>query len=141
MAAGIPDHRRARLSLAAALPLVLLSARDAPAHLGGRTRLHPRRPGRRGDVASAAPPGYGTLLRLPQTWGIVIGKALTDPVWFFITDWFAIYLVSRGFSLEHGLLAFWVPFVAADAGNFLGGGVSSYLIRARLLGRRRRGRS
>ncbi len=55
-------------------------------------------------------------------------KALTDPVWFFITDWFAIYLVSRGFSLERGLLAFWVPFIAADAGNFLGGGLSSYLI-------------
>jgi len=75
-----------------------------------------------------AAPGYAALLRLPQTWGIVLGKALTDPVWFFITDWFAIYLVSRGFSLEHGLLAFWIPFVAADAGNFIGGGVSSYLI-------------
>jgi MFS transporter, ACS family, aldohexuronate transporter len=74
------------------------------------------------------PPGYGELLRVPQTWGILLGKMLTDPVWFFITDWFAIYLVSRGFSLERGLLAFWVPFVAADAGNFLGGGTSSYLI-------------
>ncbi len=74
------------------------------------------------------PPSYGELLKLPQTWGIVLGKMLTDPVWFFITDWFAIYLVSRGFSLERGLLAFWVPFVAADAGNFLGGGISSYLI-------------
>ena len=73
-------------------------------------------------------PGYRELLRLPQTWGIVLGKGLTDPVWFLITDWFAIYLVSRGFSLERGLLAFWVPFIAADAGNFLGGGLSSYLI-------------
>jgi ACS family hexuronate transporter-like MFS transporter len=83
-----------------------------------------------GEPAQARqePPGYGALLRLPQTWGIIISKALTDPVWFFITDWFAIYLVSRGFSLERGLLAFWVPFLAADAGNFLGGGVSSYLI-------------
>ncbi len=76
-----------------------------------------------------AAPGYGPLLRLPQTWGIVIGKALTDPIWFFIADWFPIYLASRGFSLENALLAFWVPFVAADAGNFIGGGVSSYLIR------------
>ena len=74
-------------------------------------------------------PGYGRLLQLPQTWGIVIGKALTDPIWFFIADWFPIYLASRGFSLENALLAFWVPFVAADAGNFIGGGVSSYLIR------------
>jgi sugar phosphate permease len=79
------------------------------------------------DASGRSSAGYGELLRLPQTWGIVLGKALTDPVWFFITDWFAIYLVSRGFSLERGLLAFWVPFIAADAGNFLGGGFSSYL--------------
>ena len=71
---------------------------------------------------------YGTLLRLPQTWGYILSKTFTDPVWFFITDWFAIYLVSRGFSVEEGLLAFWVPFLAADAGNFFGGGVSSRLI-------------
>ena len=72
---------------------------------------------------------YRTILTLPQTWGIVLGKALTDPVWFFITDWFAIYLVSRGFRLEESLLAFWVPFLAADLGNFFGGGWSSALIR------------
>ena len=71
---------------------------------------------------------YRVLLSLPQTWGIVIGKALTDPVWFFITDWLAIYLVSRGFTLEDSLLAFWVPFLAADLGNFAGGGLSSALI-------------
>ncbi|PYR91924.1 MAG: MFS transporter [Acidobacteria bacterium] len=78
--------------------------------------------------ASPGPLSYGTLLSLPQTWGIIIGKALTDPVWFFITDWFAIFIVSRGFKLEDSLLAFWVPFVAADLGNFAGGGLSSLLI-------------
>ena len=71
---------------------------------------------------------YSTLLRLPQTWGIVIGKTLSDPVWFFITDWFAIYLVSRNYQLEDSLMAFWVPFLAADLGNFAGGGLSSWLI-------------
>lgn len=83
------------------------------------------------DGASMAPApalSYGGLARLPQTWGIIAGKALSDPVWFFITDWFAVYLVSRGFSLETSLLAFWIPFLAADIGNFLGGGVSSALI-------------
>src|SRR5262249_22465970 len=40
---------------------------------------------------------YRVLLSLPQTWGIILGKSLTDPVWFFITDWFAIYLVSKGY--------------------------------------------
>lgn len=71
---------------------------------------------------------YGVLLSLPQTWGIILGKALTDPVWFFITDWFAIYLVSKGYKLEESLMAFWVPFLAADIGNFAGGGLSSWLI-------------
>lgn len=71
---------------------------------------------------------YGRLLRMPQTWGYVIPKSFTDPVWFFITDWFAIYLVARGFSLEESLVGFWVPFLAADLGNFFGGGVSSTLI-------------
>jgi ACS family hexuronate transporter-like MFS transporter len=69
------------------------------------------------------------LLRLPQTWGTIISKALTDPVWFFVTDWFPIYLVAKGISLKSGLVAVWIPFLAADLGNFFGGGVSGYLIR------------
>jgi ACS family hexuronate transporter-like MFS transporter len=80
------------------------------------------------DAETAAPVPPRRLLGLRQTWGIILGKALTDPVWFFITDWFAIYLVAKGFTLESSLLAFWIPFVAADAGNFLGGGISSWLI-------------
>ncbi|MGI8783569.1 MAG: MFS transporter [Acidobacteriota bacterium] len=85
----------------------------------------------RGDpraVATDRPLSYATLLRLPQTWGIIVSKTLTDPIWFFITDWFAIYIVTKGFKLEESLLAFWVPFLAADVGNFFGGGLSSYLI-------------
>ena len=76
-----------------------------------------------------SPESWTALLRRKETWGIVLGKALTDPVWFFITDWFAIYLVSKGFKLENTLVGFWVPFLAADLGNFAGGGLSSYLIR------------
>jgi ACS family hexuronate transporter-like MFS transporter len=69
------------------------------------------------------------LLKLPQTWGTIISKALTDPVWFFVTDWFPIYLWAKGIPLKSGLLAVWVPFLAADLGNFFGGGMSGYLIR------------
>ncbi len=88
----------------------------------------------RADPVSAETAGrpqrlsYLTLLALPQTWGYIIGKTLTDPVWFFITDWFAVFLVSKGHKLEESLLAFWVPFLAADIGNFAGGGFSSCLI-------------
>jgi ACS family hexuronate transporter-like MFS transporter len=69
------------------------------------------------------------LLKLPQTWGTIISKGLTDPVWFFITDWFPIYLVAKGISLKSGLMAVWIPFLAADLGNFFGGAASGYLVR------------
>ena len=69
------------------------------------------------------------LLKLPQTWGTIIAKGLTDPVWFFVTDWFPIYLVAKGIPLKSGLLAVWVPFIASDLGNFFGGAASGYLIK------------
>jgi ACS family hexuronate transporter-like MFS transporter len=68
------------------------------------------------------------LLKLPQTWGTIASRALTDPIWFFITDWFAIFLVAKGFKLEDSLIAFWIPFIGSDLGNFAGGGVSSWLV-------------
>jgi ACS family hexuronate transporter-like MFS transporter len=79
------------------------------------------------------------LLTHRQTWGAIAARGLTDPVWFMITDWFAIYLVSKGFNLEETAVGFWVPFLAADLGNFFGGGVSSWLIaRGWSVGRARR---
>jgi MFS transporter, ACS family, hexuronate transporter len=72
---------------------------------------------------------WGALLKLPQTWGAIVSKALTDPVWFFITDWFPLYLVAKGISLKSGLIAVWVPFIAADLGNFFGGAASGFLIK------------
>src|SRR5713101_3636838 len=72
---------------------------------------------------------WSDLLRLPQTWGTIIAKAFTDPVWFFVTDWFPIFLVAKGIELRTGIVAVWVPFIAADLGNFFAGGISGYLIR------------
>jgi len=69
------------------------------------------------------------LLALPQTWGIIGVRTLLDPYWFLVSDWFAIYLVGKGYRLEDTLVGFWVPFVCADLGNFFGGGLSSYFIR------------
>ncbi len=83
----------------------------------------------RSAVSEAEHPSWLKLLAYRQTWGIIAARALTDPVWFFIADWFMIFLVAKGFSPENTLVAFWIPFVAADLGNFAGGGVSSFLIR------------
>ncbi len=81
------------------------------------------------EVETGPRRGWGELIKLPKTWGIIAARTMTDPIWFFITDWFAIYLVSKGINPEKGLLFFWVPFVAADVGNFFGGGMSSWLIK------------
>jgi ACS family hexuronate transporter-like MFS transporter len=81
------------------------------------------------DTAPEKMPRWRDLLKLPQTWGTIVSKGLTDPVWFFVTDWFPIYLVAKGISLKSGLIAVWIPFLAADLGNFFGGGVSGYLVK------------
>jgi len=69
------------------------------------------------------------LIMLPQTWGVIFARALSDPVWFFITDWYAIYLASKGVNPNGWLIAFVATFLAADLGNFFGGGTSSWLIK------------
>jgi MFS transporter, ACS family, aldohexuronate transporter len=79
--------------------------------------------------AGKTAPRWRDLLRLPQTWGAIIAKAFTDPVFFFITEWFPIYLVAKGIELKSGLIAVWIPFVAADVGSFFAGWLSGNLIR------------
>ena len=76
-----------------------------------------------------ARPRWSDLLKLPQTWGTIIARAFTDPVFFFIAEWFPIYLVAKGIELRSGLIAVWIPFIAADVGSFFAGGVSGYLIK------------
>src|SRR5262249_17805939 len=68
------------------------------------------------------------LVRDRQAWGVGLAKAILEPYWFLIADWFALFLVSRGFKLEDTLVGFWIPFVCADLGNFVGGGLSGYFI-------------
>jgi ACS family hexuronate transporter-like MFS transporter len=82
-----------------------------------------------GVAGSTELPRWRDLLKLPQTWGTIVSKGLTDPVWFFVTDWFPIFLVAKGIALKSGLVAVWIPFLAADLGNFFGGWISGVLIK------------
>jgi MFS transporter, ACS family, hexuronate transporter len=71
-----------------------------------------------------------SLLRRREAWAIVIGRSLTDPIWWFYVFWLPQYLSdTRGFSLAQIAAFAWIPFVAADAGNFAGGLVSGALIK------------
>jgi MFS transporter, ACS family, hexuronate transporter len=70
------------------------------------------------------------LLKDRNVWGIVLGRALTDPIGWFYVFWLPQYLSdARGFSLKQIALFAWMPFVAADIGNFTGGFLSSYFVR------------
>lgn len=73
---------------------------------------------------------WSRLMRDRNVWGIVLGRALTDPIGWFYVFWLPQYLSdARGFSLKQIALFAWMPFVAADIGNFTGGFLSSYLVR------------
>ncbi len=111
--------------------------------ISGYPETHPRitaaeqemlqRDKRESELAEQSPgndlPQWHELLRYPQTWGTIVARSFSDPVWFFIADWFAIYLVSRGFRLESTLIGIWIPFVAADLGNIVGGWISDRMVR------------
>lgn len=70
------------------------------------------------------------LLLLPQTWGLLLAKFFSDPVWWFYLFWLPKYLVEqRHFSMvQMGMLA-WLPYLSADLGAFTGGLASGWLVK------------
>ncbi len=79
--------------------------------------------------SEALRPRWRDLLKLPQTWGTIIAKTSTDPVFFFITEWFPIYLVAKRIDLMSSVITLGIPFFVADAGSFFAGWHSGYLVR------------
>ncbi len=83
--------------------------------------------------AGAVPtePRIGTagLLRMRQTWGLLLARFISDPVWWFYLFWLPKYLADqRGFSLvQIGMFA-WLPYLCADLGSVAGGLLSGFLI-------------
>jgi ACS family hexuronate transporter-like MFS transporter len=83
-----------------------------------------------GKSAGAGVRRWGSLALDSNVWGIVFGRALTDPIWWFYVFWLPQYLSdARGFNMARIALFAWIPFVAADIGNFTGGFVAGYCIR------------
>lgn len=73
--------------------------------------------------------GWLELLKYRQTWGVIIGRFLVDPIWWLYITWLPLYLNKvHGFDLKKIGLFAWVPFVAADAGSLFGGWLSGFLI-------------
>jgi ACS family hexuronate transporter-like MFS transporter len=73
---------------------------------------------------------WTTILRHKQAWPFLLGKFLTDPVWWFYLFWLPSYLKdARGLTLQGSVLFVVIPYVAADIGSIAGGWISSAMIK------------
>ncbi len=72
------------------------------------------------------PPGPATpwlqLLGFRQTWGFALGKALTDPIWWFFLFWLPDFFSKRyGLDLKNIGLPLIIVYTASSAGSVGGG--------------------
>jgi ACS family hexuronate transporter-like MFS transporter len=73
--------------------------------------------------------GWRQLLTYRQTWAVIMGRFITDPIWWLYIFWLPSYLQeARGFSLQQVGQSAWVPFLAAGVGALSGGYASGALI-------------
>lgn len=73
---------------------------------------------------------WTSLLRLRQTWAFVIGKFLTDPIWWFYLFWVPGFLQNKhGLALTGIGVPIMVIYLIADVGSVGGGWISSTLIK------------
>ena len=85
---------------------------------------------RSGAVERVEAASWGEVLRHRQTWAFVVGKLLTDPVWWFYLFWLPKFLDTK-FGITLGSLAapLVVIYLVADVGSVGGGWLSSALIK------------
>jgi ACS family hexuronate transporter-like MFS transporter len=70
------------------------------------------------------------LLRSRFVLTLVLSKIFMDPVWYFISFWIGRYLVDvYGWQLAKIGIYAMIPFIAADAGNILGGLFTQLIIK------------
>ncbi len=85
---------------------------------------------REGEPPKAEPaPPNSVLLRLPQTWGLMLCRLLVGPVVQFYIYWMPEYLYrQRGFTLTDIAFFAWIPFLFGDLGSIGGGWLAGHLI-------------
>ena len=61
---------------------------------------------------------------------LVFAKFMSDSAWYFLLFWLPKYLYDvRGFDIKHVSYYAWIPYAASGVGSFLGGWLSSALLR------------
>jgi ACS family hexuronate transporter-like MFS transporter len=74
-------------------------------------------------------PKWLDLFRFPETWGLLVARVISDPVWWFYLFWLPKYLTeAKGLTMAEMGMVVWIPYLAADAGSISGGWYSGRLI-------------
>lgn len=73
---------------------------------------------------------WRNLFRYRSVWGVMLIKFLPDAGWYFFIFWLPKYLNDvRGLDIK-GIGAYaWIPYAFAGAGSFIGGWLSSFLLK------------
>jgi ACS family hexuronate transporter-like MFS transporter len=70
------------------------------------------------------------IIRLRNVQTLVFAKFMSDSAWYFLLFWLPKYLYdARGFDIKHVSYYAWIPYAASGVGSFLGGWLSSALLR------------
>lgn len=70
------------------------------------------------------------VVHFRQAWAVFLGRAIGDPFWTFYIFWLPEYLSrERSLNLETIAAVGWIPFLISGVANFVGGGITSWLIR------------
>ncbi|AHF78283.1 Putative hexuronate transporter [Sodalis praecaptivus] len=73
--------------------------------------------------------GWFSLFQHRATWSIVVGKGMTDPIWWFLLFWLPSYFNSRfNLDLQHLGLPLIIVYVSTSIGSVLGGWAASTFI-------------
>jgi ACS family hexuronate transporter-like MFS transporter len=74
--------------------------------------------------------GWSGLFRLRQTWAIIFGKFLTDPVWWFYLFWIPSYFnTTYHLNLTSSAVHVSTVYIVASFGSVVGGYLSGWLIK------------
>ncbi|WNG30175.1 MFS transporter [Cystobacter fuscus] len=99
-----------------------------PADAATQAAYEDAEPAHAADTGTGSP-GWGVLIRKRQTWAFLLGKFLTDPVWWFYLFWLPKWLnEARGMDLQHIGLPLVCIYALTTIGSIGGGWISSTLL-------------
>lgn len=78
---------------------------------------------------SGKPWTWGQIFSSRIVWLLLVGRLLTDPVWYFYQFWFPKYLNSARDLSQSQLTITWIVYAAAGLGSIVGGWASGVLIK------------